>query len=49
MAAQGQGVWPGLAATTAAWDRARSINLHATKIKKVLTATANDEAAAARR
>jgi hypothetical protein len=46
-------VWPGLAATTAARDGARSIYLHATKIRKVLTATANDEpgdeAAAARR
>ena len=35
--------WPGLAATTAARDGARFICLHATKIRKVLTATANDE------
>jgi hypothetical protein len=46
-------VWPGLAATTAARDGARFIYLHATKIRKVLTATASDEpgdeAAAARR
>jgi hypothetical protein len=46
-------VWPGLAATKAARDGARSIYLHVTKIRKVLTTTASDEpedeAAAARR
>jgi hypothetical protein len=42
MAVQGRGVWPGLAATMAARDGARSICLHATKIRKVLTATARD-------
>jgi hypothetical protein len=36
-------VWPGLAATTAARDGARTIYLHATKIRKVLTAIASDE------
>ena len=40
MAAQGRGVWPGLAATTAAQDGARSICLHAMKIRKVLMAVA---------
>ena len=53
MAAQGRGVWLGPAATTAARDGVRSICLHATKIRKVLTTTASDEsgdeAAAAQR
>jgi len=43
MAAQGWGAWLGLAATMAARDRARSIFLHATKIRKVLTVITNDE------
>lgn len=53
MAAQGQGVWLDLAATTAAQDGGRSICLHAMKMRKVLTATASkepgDEVVAARR
>jgi hypothetical protein len=36
-------MWPGLAATTVARDEARSICLHAMKIRKVLTATTSDE------
>ena len=48
----GVGVWPVLAATTAARDGASSICLHSMKIRKVLTATTcdepRDEAAAAR-